>query len=486
MKPSLSKTAWLMLGLALLWPAQSQSVDTTTLAATFEAIAKTNRHFSHIVIIKSSAMEMRSSYSGELDRQRYRSWAIDQLVLLQHLKAASKQRDALLPLLEHDDPKVRTLALGALFQREDAQDLPLIASLLDDDAPTFLDLTDETGSHGAFNISSDQERAQTVTTVASAMLVHWGAPDNDEGYRNVLIVTGEQPNLKKADFNRWSREFAADIKNVKLRRGQDGRRMEPALALYQADTKRVLADLQTLPLYERALAAFHISLWYQSQYFDTDALRKTALASFKELGHAEVVRILKLNQKDRLPAIPPPFARSYENDPLRGDGWYSPQYAQEFILYHGQELLLPEDVPFLLEGEKSTDRYERSNWVITAADLAYSRSPSEARAIIQDALPRYPVTDGSHGSNRAALLSILWRHEGMKAAPELVEKFYMATADGLAQYSLLGFIDRMARPDTQDLLAVIVADKRAEQLKPYVLKELLDMVNRRLSKPEKK
>ena len=35
-------------------------------------------------------------------------------------------------LISHADAKVRTLALGALFVHEDPQDLPLIASLVDD------------------------------------------------------------------------------------------------------------------------------------------------------------------------------------------------------------------------------------------------------------------------------------------------------------------------------------------------------------------
>ncbi len=469
--------ALLALALLVLCPSRSWSAETNTLASTFEQIAKTNRHFAHTVIIEYSTLRLPMSGLGEKDASRFRSWAIDQLFLLQHLKAASKQRDALIGLLEHENPKVRTLALGALFQNLDARDLPLFASLLDDRAPTFLYLTDETDSSGGMSSSADQERPQSVEGVASAMLMFWGVPSNDRSENRKWLV-------EKKDFNHWAQQNLEKVRNrPKPERRISASRTEPELALYQADTKRVLADLQTLPLFDRALTAFHLYQWRHGQYFDTDALRKAALVNFKELGHAEVVRILRFNREDRLPAILPPFAKSYEDDPLMGTEWFSPRYVQGFILSYGRELLLPEDVPFLLEKEKSADRFERPNWVIAAADLAYRRSPAEARAIIQDALPRFPLTDGSHGHNRAALLTVLWRHEGMKVAADLVEHFYVTTADGLGQYSLLGSIERAAQPNTLDLLAIIVADKRFEQLKPYVLKELLDIVNRSLPKP---
>ena len=58
-----------------------------------------------------------------------------------HAERFDRYRDppveSVMPLLEHGDPKVRTLALAALFQREDPHLLPAIAALIDDDAETF-------------------------------------------------------------------------------------------------------------------------------------------------------------------------------------------------------------------------------------------------------------------------------------------------------------------------------------------------------------
>jgi hypothetical protein len=57
--------------------------------------------------------------------------------MLSELRALGMRRDALVELLKHPDAKVRTLALGALFEREDAHDLPAIVSLVADTAQTF-------------------------------------------------------------------------------------------------------------------------------------------------------------------------------------------------------------------------------------------------------------------------------------------------------------------------------------------------------------
>jgi hypothetical protein len=79
-------------------------------------------------------------------------------------------------LLKHPDPKVRTLALGAIFQREDGRDLPLIASLINDSALTFPNLHNVIGSGGGPQPLSEFEDSQTVGYVAQAMLAFWGVP----------------------------------------------------------------------------------------------------------------------------------------------------------------------------------------------------------------------------------------------------------------------------------------------------------------------
>jgi len=484
------------LGLALLalLPRQARAVETNTLVTTFEELARTNKHFSHRVIMEKSALKLRDSAAGKLDKARYRSWAIDQLVLLKHLQSYSRQRDEVIALLRHEDPKVRTLALGALFQRGEARDLPFIAPLLEDHAPTFPDLSDDTGSGTYFSVSDEMVIPQSLAAIASAMLVQWGVPTGEQAENLKWLVT-------KETYTKWTREGSRAPENstdtAKIPRFSPRQYssvgLDPDLALYQADTKHVLADLQVLPLRSKAWSIFYLYQMSSGNYFDENALSKAVASSFQELGHDELIRILKYKSDDRLPEILPPFSESFKNDQMKAQffrdiearkrEWISPSDAQRFILYYGQQLLLPTDVSFLLTGETSADSFDACLWVVTAAELAHRRSPAESRQIINDALPRYPLTDNSHGSNRAALQAVLWRTEGMKASAQLIEWFYAAYDSGSGQYSLLWYLDHSARPDTNELLAALIADKRFDQVKPFVIGEFLEIVNRDLPVP---
>lgn len=489
------------LGLALLalLPRQARAVETNTLVTTFEELARTNRHFSRTVIIEKSALELRGSYLGEKDAARFRSWAIDQLYLFKHLTTASEQRDALIALLKHENSKVRTLALGALFQREDALDLHLMAGLLEDRAPTFPDLSDDSGSSNSISSSEAQEIPQTVSDIARAMLMLWGVRHGGMTENKVLPLEkdGRTLPVEKERFDRQAYQKDLESKDVSLRfklnRPTSGRRIEPALALYQLDTKRVLADLQILPPYARAWTTYYLCHFSSDDYIDLAAFRMALISAFQAVGHAEGIRILQLKPDDKLPEIKPPFSESFKDDPLKAQffrrmeehakRWVELEYAKNFFLQHSDELLLPEDVPLLLAEEKRASSFEAVYWVAAAAQLAHRHAPAESKRIINEALQRYPITDNSNGSNQAALQAVRWRTEGIKAAEELIEWFYTGTGSGSGQYYLLGYVKLEARPDTNELLAALVADKRFEQAKPNVFFQLLQIINRDLSVP---
>jgi len=501
---TLNETAWrygftLMLVVLCVCPARLWSAETNNLAVTFEELARTNRHFSRTVIIEKSALELRHSYLGEKDTARFRSWAVDQVYLLKHLIADSEQRDALIALLKHENPKVRTLALGALFQREDARDLRFIAALLEDRAPTFPDLSDDIGDSVKVSSSEAQELPQTVSDIARAMLMLWGVPHGGMTENKVLPLEkdGRILPVEKERFDRRAYQKVLESKDVssrfKLNRRNHGRRIEPALALYQLDTKRVLADLQILPPYARAWTTYYLCHFSSDDYIDLAAFRTALISAFQAVGHTEGIRILQLKPEDKLPEIKPPFSESFKDDPLKAQFfrrmeehakiWVELEYTKNFFLQHSDELLLPEDVPLLLAEEKRASSFEAVYWVAAAAQLAHRYAPAESKRIINEALQRYPITDNSNGSNQAALQAVRWRTEGIKAAEELIEWFYTGTGSGSGQYYLLGYVKLEARPDTNELLAALVADKRFEQAKPNVIFQLLQIINRDLSVP---
>src|ERR1035437_2141974 len=103
-----------------------------TVQVQFERMAKTYGHFSLTVVIQNRPLRLGTPL--EATKRGNNPLALEQLQLAQELRALSGDRKALAALLENPDPKVRTLALGAIFQREDGRDLTLIATLINDPA----------------------------------------------------------------------------------------------------------------------------------------------------------------------------------------------------------------------------------------------------------------------------------------------------------------------------------------------------------------
>ena len=85
--------------------------------------------------------------------------------MLDELRSVGSSGEALAALLKDSDPQIRTLALGALFLREDAHDLPLIATLFTDNTPFGRFLT---WWNRKFTVTP---RAQTVGAVARATCI---------------------------------------------------------------------------------------------------------------------------------------------------------------------------------------------------------------------------------------------------------------------------------------------------------------------------
>ncbi len=83
--------------------------------------------------------------------------------------AGSTSEDQLRQLLKHPNPKVRTLALAALFQKDDPHVLPDIMSLANDSAKTFQ--TPSPGPQQVFpSAQTPPPQDQTVGEVATVMI----------------------------------------------------------------------------------------------------------------------------------------------------------------------------------------------------------------------------------------------------------------------------------------------------------------------------
>ena len=123
----------------------------------------------------------------------------EQFQLLRTLQSVSGDRAGLVTLLTNANPRVRTLALGALFQREDGHDLPLIASLINDPAPTFPDLHDSMNQQGGRRLQAELTNSLTVGDVARSMLAFWGVESSaSRGFGNFTSLSRQiRPSLRR-------------------------------------------------------------------------------------------------------------------------------------------------------------------------------------------------------------------------------------------------------------------------------------------------
>ena len=160
----------MLLGLGFVLGCALQPQSATPAEATqarLERLAGIYSHFSLEVIIYNRELRLwiplqeRKSGTGRgrIQPPATNDLAAEQFRLLSELRALSgNDEKALKGLLKHANPKVRTLALGALFQREDGRDMPAIAALIEDRSPTFPDLHESMDSSGGPRPMSEVER----------------------------------------------------------------------------------------------------------------------------------------------------------------------------------------------------------------------------------------------------------------------------------------------------------------------------------------
>jgi hypothetical protein len=410
------------------------------------------------------------------NRPTMRQWPeeliAEQAELLTKLRTWSRQPEALRALIGHRDPKVRTLALGALFVREDPHELPLIASLTADEAPTF--------PHVHFSFKSDLTidlkdviSSQTVGDVAQAMLVPY------------LRFAPRDTKSRFAEYwrEREGRSTCASWFLVKMERAT--RCTSPLQAAYQQDVQRVLAEVQELPASDLAWTQVFLRCMSVKQLDEvlTDA---TCLSALREIGPDPIVRFLK---RERVTDDPDLRFDNLERSRIHS-------FMSHFILRRARGLLRVEDVPALLECEefeRKTPGHEVSPyWAAAAAEVTAEDDPTAASQIIDAALERFPLSAVLGGRHQAALIGSLWRIQGSEEKQRIVDWFYEAQAKVIQKKSdrsnhgpadFLGSVRAAGRADTKELMAALVADSRFDQADWPALKGLLEIANEGLPEP---
>jgi hypothetical protein len=368
----------------------------------------------------------------------------------------------LVDLLQHKNPRVRTLALAALFAREDPKLLPHIASLVNDKAETFP--TPEPIAVAAFAPKVEPPlRKQKVGEIARILLQVYLDPT---GFRSFDDYWARHKD--RASCASW---FA-----VQLYRAAGGRTPTPKERLEAV--REVRQRIDQLPKADRAWTL----LWLTDQPgTDVLATEEELVAACKQLGPDNLVKMLQRQIPSDDPDVQP---RKINNYP----------YARmvRFVLKHATALLRPEDAEALLACERWERDYTKHDiadptilpdWAIAAAQL----QPEKAGPILKEAWDRTQGTHSFDADHRAAL-ALAWWQRAAEGDPSLVVKWFYEESPQRGQSPscrtwLLQQIRQHPQAQDRKLITALIWDKGFDTLDWQALTEMVRVVNGWVGKP---
>ena len=438
----------------------------------FERLAASASHFATDDIVRNRWSEHRWPV-GLLEEQQS---------LLAELRTARDARKELQDQLRSPDPRVRTLALGALFIREDPRDLPLIAGLLGDRAATFKRLSMSFDSRGGRLPLSFFESDQTVGDVAQVMIgFYLNSASTVSGFGRELATGIDLKDVSASIFERYwaersSRTRCASWYLVRMRRATRGGTLQPQ---YEADVRRVLAEIDSLPAVERAWTLLYVRQ-DQSQ-LDTLVSDAAMVTALKAVGPDALMQVLRREPVSDDPDLVAPARPS----------WILPHTkAVRFILAHAPELLRASDADGVLA---SAERYPANpnfeyqiEWNAASARLQGLQDPAKATESLKAGIQRIPLTHILGASDQRVLAFALWQMRGAAERAFLADWFYTAlpfvrSPDALEYF--LRDVEKENRSDTSLLLGALVGHARFEQMGWAPLSRILVMVNKTRPSP---
>ncbi len=442
--------------------------DTTsgpdTLRAQVSLIAEHLTHFATRAIITNRPL---------LQTQVPPNLVTEQLQLFADLSDLSRDHAELHRLLNDPNPRVRTLALAALFVRDDAYDLPYFARLIGDHAATFADLHDSMSAAPGVRPLGELEGPQTVGQVASAMIQfylqagHLRLADRMNGYP---IPEAE---LSSAFDRYWverkGRAFCASWFLVKLERAT--RQTEAVPEQYRADVDKVLAQIGTLRSPDREwtlLFALFGAPGPRSEYVIRDA---ALVYMAKAIGPEDLMKFLLLEPFSSDPDL------HFTQADMRGEVLFP---ISAFILNHAPQLLRPSDAAVIRAhafGNPQHSQGSSSLWIAASDWLLGIQDSARGADQFKADFSLFPPTSMAWSQMERMPLAVdLWRLRGASEKKFLVNWFYGLSPEqnpSLGQ-DFLRAVDADARPDTPELFTAIVADPRFDKTNWSVLACLLE------------
>jgi RNA polymerase sigma factor (sigma-70 family) len=397
----------------------------------------------------------------ELGRFVPKKWSEPWLEVYAALSTGRDNVDDLVGLLKHKDPRVRTLALAALFDRQGPKLLPHLAALVGDKEKTVPEVQIRRhlmASPKEVDLLPQDFKEQTVGDVAAQLVNCW------------LYAAG----YTVKDFEsywgaRKDREFCASWFLVRFNRAGQGtssfdKKRAPLI-------RAIRKDIDALPETDRDWVLLWLAANTDSSSSDEPnrllATPEERVAAGKRLGPDRLMDLIQDKPISKDPDLAAKDRRTRDRE-----------YLILWVLRHAGQLLRPEDAPAILEMEKSL-RGQPPWCAIAAAEL----QPAKAREWLRGAIGRFagePVYTHLAWS-RADLAAGLWRIVGPSEIDYLADWFYGETVNKNPHSTQTGrFLEAIRgvrAPADRKLVARLVADARLDKLDYQSLRSLVEVVN---------
>ncbi len=359
---------------------------------------------------------------------------------------------ALVILLEHENPKVRTLALAGLFRLEDPKLLPRIAALAKDEAATF----PEPFRYASMAFSQGQPamppmEPRTVGQIARAMVRFYM---ERSGYFYGIDGNSSHPGFEQYWQARKDRAHGLGWFEVRLDRATQGRfpiRPDRLFQIYE-----IRQQVDKLPPLEREMTLLAL---FAGRDVHEAVTEQDLVFAARRLGPDRLMRVLADDPLVNDPDLP-----------FRIEG------VQNFTLHHAGQLLRASGATTLLETGRRT---RKSKWFIAAAELL----PPDAGKILHEAFDRCNFLN----EERMQTALALWRLSGPSESSFLIGWFYrddepkLGRAPYRAEFADF-LLDRFEAGD-RALLNRMIADERFADLDWSALRAIVEGLNRNLLRP---
>ncbi len=392
----------------------------------------------------------------------------DYLKSVAEISAVKAQTSELVSLLDHDDPKVRTLTIALLFTSGDPKVLPWIAAKAADTSPTFLDVLPDARPLLADLRRQPLLQPRTVGQIAQAAVRPY--LESAGIYGGVGGAAG-YPGFESYWMARKDRSYCAGWFRVELDRASG--RTSPTQPERVSKIKAVRGRIDRLPEPDRTWTL----LWLNGE-LGSDALvsEQELLEATKRLGAGRLMGMLQRRIGTSDPDLQP-----------RENNNYSYARMTRWVLERAGSLLRVRDAEALMECEKReresgfADPNVTAWWVIGASELR----PALATAVLPEALKRFQAE--WHGDDRAQLAAAIWRSPVPEKTGFLREWFYRESPQrGRFPHSRALFLRLLGSGPTTELrrlIAAILGDERLESLDWQTLEALARTVNAVAGKP---